>query len=119
MSRLNINWEALIVFLLFISLNFLPGWLQFPIIIINIFSFIIFSSILIKIANLKHYNNQKNLVKEFLNRNSGIISLMLLGLFGFFIGIYEFYIFYKNPLRKHYDDLQQQNRDKKIKELGL
>jgi hypothetical protein len=119
MNRLNINWEAVIILLLFISLNFLPGWLQFYIIIINIFSFIVFSFILIKIANLKHYNNQKNIIKNVLNRNNGILTIMLLGLFGLFIGIYDLYIFYKNPLRKKYNDLKQQNRDKKIKKLGI
>jgi hypothetical protein len=45
MNRININWEAVVVFVLFMSMNFLPGWLQFPIILINILSFIILSSI--------------------------------------------------------------------------
>ena len=48
-----------------------------------------------------------------------MLTIMLLGLFGLFIGIYDLYIFYKNPLRKKYNDLKQQNRDKKIKKLGI
>jgi hypothetical protein len=100
-------------------MNFLPGWLQFPIILINILSFIILSAILIKISNLRHYNEQKNLFKEFLSRNDGIISLMSLAMFGLFLSIYDFYIYYKNPLRKDFDNIQQQERDRKLKKLGI
>jgi hypothetical protein len=119
MNRININWEAVVVFLLFMSMNFLPGWLQFPIILINILSFIIFSSILIKISNLRHYNEQKNFVKEFMSRNVGIISLMSLAMFGLLFSIYDLYIYYKNPLRKDFDNIEQQERDKKLKKLGI
>ena len=118
-TRININWEAVVVFVLFMSMNFLPGWLQFPIILINILSFIILSSILIKISNLRHYNEQKNFVKEFMSRNVGIISLMSLAMFGLFFSIYDLYIYYKNPLRKDFDNIEQQERDKKLKRLGI
>ena len=107
------------VFVLFMSMNFLPGWLQFPIILINILSFIILSSILIKISNLRHYNEQKNFVKEFMSRNVGIISLMSLAMFGLLFSIYDLYIYYKNPLRKDFDNIEQQERDKKLKKIGI
>ncbi len=118
-TRININWEGVVVLVLFMSMNFLPGWLQFPIILINILSFIILSSILIKISNLRHYNEQKNFVKEFMSRNEGIISLMSLAMFGLFFSIYDLYIYYKNPLRKDFDSIEQQERDRRLKKLGI
>lgn len=118
-THININWEAVVVFVLFMSMNFLPGWLQFPIILINILSFIILSSILIKISNLRHYNEQKNFVKEFMSRNVGIISLMSLAMFGLLFSIYDLYIYYKNPLRKDFDNIEQQERDRKLKKIGI
>ena len=119
MKRININWEAVIVFLLFMSMNLLPGWLQFSILMINILSFILFSLILIKISNLNHYNEQKNIFKDFLNRNGQIIAVMSLVIFGFVIGLYDLYIFYNNPLRKDFDNFEQQERDRKLKKLGI
>ena len=119
MKRININWEAVIVLVLFLSMSLLPGWLQFSILMINILSFFLFTLILIKISNLKHYNEQKNIFKDFLNRNGQIIAVMSLAIFGFVIGLYDLYIFYKNPLRRDYDDFQQQERDRKLKKLGI
>ena len=111
--------EAVTILILFMSMNFLPGWLQLTILMANVLSFFLFTFILIKISNLKHYNKQKNFVQDFLNRNNNIISGMSLSIFGFFFGLYDLYIFYKNPLRKEFDNFQQQERDKKLKELGL
>lgn len=119
MKRININWEAIVVLVLFLSMNFLPGWLQFSILMINSLSFILLSLIIIKISNLKHYRNQKNHFHDFLNRQSQMISVMSLAVFGLFLGLYDLYIFYKNPLRKDFDNIEQQERDRKLKKLGI
>lgn len=111
--------ESVIVLILFMSMNFLPGWLQLTILMANVLSFFLFSFILIKISNLKHYNEQKNIFKDFLNRNGHIIAVMSLVIFGFVIGLYDLYIFSKNPLRKEFDNFQQQERDKKLRNLGI
>lgn len=115
----RINWEAIVVLVLFLSMSLLPGWLQFSILMTNILSFILLSLILIKISNLKHYRDQKNRFHDFLNRQGQIISVMSLPVFGLFLGLYDLYIFYKNPLRKDFDSMQQQERDRKLKKLGI
>jgi len=118
MKRIDINWVALVILALFMSMNFLPGWLQTTIIIVNILSFAICSITIIKISNLKHYNEQSNIITDFLKGNK-MISVMSLVLFGFFFGLYDLYIFYKNPLRKDFDNIEQRDRDNKLKKLGI
>ena len=113
------NIEIFIVIILLIMMFFLPGWLQLSILGFNSLSFIILSFILMKISNLKHYNEQKNSFKEFVNRHGDIIPAMSVIVIGFLFGVYNLYIFYKNPLRKQYDNIQQQERDIKLKKLGL
>lgn len=115
----KINWEAVAVLILFLSMNFIPGWLQFPIIMINILSFIIISSIIIKISNLRHYKEQKNFVRDFFHRNDSIVILMSLGMFGLIFSIYDLYVYYKNPLSKKFDSKEQQERDRKLKKIGI
>jgi len=115
----NINWEAFIVLVLFLSISFLPGWLQLSILLINIFSFIISSFIIVRRANLKHYREQKNFVNDFMRRNGDIIPVMSLAIFGLFFAIYDLYVFWKSPLKKDFDNIQQQIRDNKLKELGI
>jgi hypothetical protein len=111
----NINWESVIVLVLFLSISFLPGWLQLSVLLINIFSFFISSFIIVRRANLKHYNEQKNFVKDFIKRN-GVMSLAV---FGLFFAIYDLYVFWKSPLKKEFDNIQQQERDNKLKKIGI
>ena len=114
-----INWEAIIVLLIFLSISFLPGWLQLSILLINIFSFFISSIIIIRRANLKHFLEQKNFVNDFKKRNGDIIPVMSVAIFGLFFAIYDLYIFYKSPLKKDFDNMQQQKRDDKLNKLGI
>jgi hypothetical protein len=111
----NINWESVIVLVLFLSISFLPGWLQLSVLLINIFSFFISSFIIVRRANLKHYNEQKNFVKDFIKRN-GVMSLAV---FALFFAIYDLYVFWKSPLKKEFDNIQQQERDNKLKKIGI
>ncbi len=115
----NINWEAVIVLVLFLSISFLPGWLQLSILLINIFSFMVSCLILIRKANLKHYREQKNFVNDFMRRNGDIIPVMSLTVFGIFFAIYDLYVFRKSPLKKDFDNIQQQIRDNKLNKLGI
>ena len=112
------NWVSIIVLCLFLSMNFLPGWLQIRIIVINLLSFFISSFILIRKANLKHYNNQKSLVSDFM-KSGGVMVIAAIVVFGVFISIYDLYVFWKSPLKKEFESMQQQERDNKIKKLGL
>jgi hypothetical protein len=114
-----INWEAIIVLVLFLSISSLPGWLQLSILLINIFSFFISSIIIIRRANLKHFREQKNFVNDFKKRNGDIIPVMSVAIFGLFFAIYDLYIFYKSPLKKDFDNMQQQKRDDKLNKLGI
>ncbi len=116
---MKINWEAVIVLVLFLSISFLPGWVQLSVLLINIFSFIISSFIIVRRANLKHYNEQKNFVKDFIKRNGDIIPVMSLAIFGLFFAIYDLYVFWKSPLKKEFDNIQQQERDNKLKKIGI
>ena len=114
----NINWEAVALLTAFFSIGFLPGWLQFALVLTNALSFIISGFILINIANLKNYRKQKSHSMDFFNRN-GVLGVMGVAAFGIAIAIYDLWVFRKSPLKKEFDSMQQQNRDQRLKDLGI
>ncbi len=71
----NINWEAVALLTAFFSIGFLPGWLQFALVLTNALSFIISGFIIINIANLKNYRKQKSHSMDFFKRN-GVLGVM-------------------------------------------
>lgn len=114
----NINWEAVALLTAFFSIGFLPGWLQFALVLTNALSFIISGFIIINIANLKNYRKQKSHSMDFFKRN-GVLGVMGVAAFGIAIAIYDLWVFQKSPLKKEFDSMQQQNRDQRLKDLGI
>ena len=119
MRRIEIDWRAVAILAAFISMNLLPGWIAITILATNVGSFIVSSIFLLRVANLRHYNEQKSLTKDFFRKSGDITSVMAVGVIGLPMSIYNICIFYSNPLRKDYDNKEQQDRDIKLKRLGI
>jgi Na+/H+ antiporter NhaA len=115
---LKSNWKSIVLIGLFFSINLLPYWLQLAIIVTNLLAFFTSSFILIRKANLKHYNNQKNIVSDFMEK-SGVLAICAIVFFGLFIAIYDLYVFWKSPLKKEFDSIQQQTRNNNLRKLGI
>jgi hypothetical protein len=52
-------------------------------------------------------------------KSGGVMVIAAIVVFGVFISIYDLYVFWKSPLKKEFESMQQQERDNKIKKLGL
>lgn len=117
--KLDIDWRAVAILVAFMSMNLLPGRIAISILAANTGSFFAASIFLARVANLRHYREQKSHTMDFFRKSGDIASVMAVGVIGLPMSIYNIFVFYRNPLRKEYDSREQQERDRKLKSIGI
>lgn len=116
---MDIDWKAVAILAVFMSMNLLPGRIAISILAANIGSFFASSIFLARVANLRHYREQKSHTMDFFRKRGDIMGVMAVAVLGLAMAIYNIRIFYRNPLRKEYDSREQQERDRKLKSIGI
>ena len=115
----NISKEEIIVYLGCIITILLAQFIKYGwiFIIFNILFFILSSLFIIKKSNITEFRKNFNIPYR-IDKLGVLVIFSIFGI-GSFLGLYDLYLFYKNPITKKYENKEEYERDKKLKKIGI